>query len=181
MLKPGFDEREAAALPTLLGAAQKAWLLDALSSSDATWKILGSDVQLSRMLVDLRSFELLPEGRFKNLFYFSVDQWDGYRSERAELLRTIAGVDNVVAIAGDIHAFHGYRRPTRTSTTRVCRRSPSSTFCAGIKLVRQCRRSRNPPSTATPRASAAQPRCAGAAVRRDPHPGEPCSTATRRA
>lgn len=105
VLKPGFDEREAAALPTLLGAAQKAWLLDALSSSDATWKILGSDVQLSQMLVDLRGFDLLPE-QFKNLFYFSTDQWDGYRSERAELLRTIAGVDNVVAIAGDIHAFY---------------------------------------------------------------------------
>jgi alkaline phosphatase D len=105
VLKPGFDEREAAVLPTLLGATQKAWLQDALSSSDATWKILGSDVQLSQMLVDLRGFELLPE-QFKNLFYFSTDQWDGYRSERAELLRTIAGLDNVVAIAGDIHAFY---------------------------------------------------------------------------
>ena len=105
VLKPGFDEREAAALPTLLGAEQKAWLLSSLESSGATWKILGSDVQLSQMLVDLRSFELLPE-QFKNLFYFSVDQWDGYRSERAEVLRTIGGLDNVVAIAGDIHAFY---------------------------------------------------------------------------
>lgn len=105
VLKPAFDEREAAALPTLLGAEQKAWLLSALSSSDATWKILGSDVQLSQMVIDLRSFELLPE-QYRNLFYFSVDQWDGYRSERAELLRTIAGLDDVVAIAGDIHAFY---------------------------------------------------------------------------
>lgn len=105
VLKPGFDEREATATPSLLGAEQKAWLLEALSSSGATWKILGSDVQFSQMLVDLRGFELLPE-QFKNLFYFSVDQWDGYRSERAEVLRTVAGLDNVVAIAGDIHAFY---------------------------------------------------------------------------
>lgn len=105
VLKPGFDAREAAALPTLLGAEQKAWLLSTLSSSQATWKILGSDVQLSQMLLDLRSFDKLPE-QFRNLFYFSVDQWDGYRSERGELLRTIGGLDNVVAIAGDIHAFY---------------------------------------------------------------------------
>lgn len=105
VLKLRFDEREAAATPSLLGAKQKAWLLDALSSSGATWKILGSDVQLSQMLVDLRSFELLPD-QFRNLFYFSVDQWDGYRSERAEILRTVAGLDNVIALAGDIHAFY---------------------------------------------------------------------------
>ena len=105
VLKSGFDEREAAARPTMLGQTQKAWLIEQLTSSDATWKFLGSDVQLSQMLVDLRSFELLPE-QFRNLFYFSVDQWDGYRSERADILRATAGVENLVSLAGDIHAFY---------------------------------------------------------------------------
>lgn len=105
VLKPGFDARETTARPTLLGAAQKEWLLGALVGSDATWKFIGSDVQFSQMLVDLRSFELLPD-QFRNLFYFSVDQWDGYRSERAEILGAAAGVENVVALAGDIHAFY---------------------------------------------------------------------------
>jgi len=105
VLKPGFDAREVTAKPSLLGTAQKEWLLGALLGSDATWKIIGSDVQFSQMLVDLRSFELLPD-QFRNLFYFSVDQWDGYRSERAEILGAAAGVENVVALAGDIHAFY---------------------------------------------------------------------------
>ena len=105
VLKPGFDALETVARPSLLGATQKAWLIDALTGSDATWKFLGSDVQFSQMLVDLRSFELLPE-QFRNLFYFSVDQWDGYRSERADVLRAAGSVENVVALAGDIHAFY---------------------------------------------------------------------------
>lgn len=105
VLKSEFDAREAAARPSLLGATQKAWLLDALRSSDATWKFLASDVQLAQMALDLSPFELLPE-QFRNLFYLSVDQWDGYRSERAELLREASAIDGVVALAGDIHAFY---------------------------------------------------------------------------
>lgn len=105
VLKSGFDEREAAARPTLLGAAQKDWLLGGVAASDATWKILGSGVQLSQMAVDLSSFELLP-AQFKAKFYFSCDQWDGYRSERADLLRRLAPGGNLVSIAGDIHAFY---------------------------------------------------------------------------
>src|SRR6185436_6588887 len=105
VLKSGFDEREAPARPTLLGLEQKTWLIDGLTESDATWKFLGSDVQLAQMAIDLSRFEQLPE-QFRNRFYFSTDQWDGYRSERAEILEAVADVDNVIALAGDIHAFY---------------------------------------------------------------------------
>jgi alkaline phosphatase D len=105
VLKSGFDAREAAARPTLLGAEQKAWLIDGLTDSDASWKFFGSDVQLAQMAIDLSGFEQLPD-QFRNQFYFSVDQWDGYRSERAEILRAASEAGNVVALAGDIHAFY---------------------------------------------------------------------------
>lgn len=105
VLKSGFDEREAAARPSLLGAEQKEWLVGGVAGSDATWKVLGSGVQFSQMAVDLSGFELLP-AQFKAKFYFSCDQWDGYRSERAEILRRLGSVGNLVSIAGDIHAFY---------------------------------------------------------------------------
>lgn len=105
VLKSAFDEREAAARPTLLGADQREWLVGGVTGSDATWKILGSGVQFSQMAVDLSGFELLP-AQFRDKFYFSCDQWDGYRSERAAILGRLRGVENLVAIAGDIHAFY---------------------------------------------------------------------------
>ncbi len=107
VLKPGFDVKEAASRPTLLGAAQRAWLIEGLTTTTATWKVWGTATQLSQMALDLSGFMELPE-MFRKQFYFSVDQWDGYRSERAEILGACAAasVTNLVAVAGDIHAFY---------------------------------------------------------------------------
>lgn len=105
VLKPGFDAREAEARPTMLGTEQREWLVGSVSGSDATWKVLGNGVQFAQMAVDLSGFELLP-AQFRDRFYFSCDQWDGYRSERAAILSRLRGVENLVSIAGDIHAFY---------------------------------------------------------------------------
>jgi len=105
--KPGFDPLEAASGVSMLGETQKAWLLDTLKASDATWKVWGSEVQTAQMSVDLSSFEMLPD-MYRDLFYLNTDQWDGYRSERAEVFTELqsAGVENLVTIVGDIHAFY---------------------------------------------------------------------------
>lgn len=103
-LKSGFDEIEADVAPTMLGAAQKQWLIDGMRSSTATWKIWGNQVQLWQMALDLSGFPALPE-QYRDLFYFTLDQWDGYRSERREILTALADVRNIVAVTGDIHAF----------------------------------------------------------------------------
>jgi alkaline phosphatase D len=105
LLKPGFDPIEAAARPTMLGAAQKAWLVDSMKASDATWKVWGSEVQLAQMVTDLSPFEDVPEA-FRDRFYITVDQWDGYRSERAEILSALESVENLVVIVGDVHASY---------------------------------------------------------------------------
>jgi alkaline phosphatase D len=105
LLKSGFDPIEAAAAPTMLGAEQKAWLIEGLTGSTATWKFWASEVQTAQQLVDLSELESLPES-FRNTFYLSVDQWDGYRTERAEILTATAAVENMVILAGDIHAFY---------------------------------------------------------------------------
>jgi alkaline phosphatase D len=105
VLKSGFDPREAAAKPTMLGAEQKAWFLESVKGSKSTWKLWANEVQLWQMILDLSSFETLPE-EFRGKFYYTCDQWDGYRSERAESLGALAGVGNLVACTGDIHGFY---------------------------------------------------------------------------
>lgn len=52
------------------------------------------------------SFVSLVSPFFKK-FMLNADQWDGYRRERTELLNHLLsnGIQNVVAVTGDIHAF----------------------------------------------------------------------------
>jgi len=86
---------------TILGADQKAWLLDRLENSTAQWKILGNQVIFSPLayqgLVDL--VESLAVG-------LVADIWEGYPAERQEIFDFISenDVDNVVILTGDIHA-----------------------------------------------------------------------------
>ncbi|HEY6562260.1 MAG TPA: alkaline phosphatase D family protein [Polyangiaceae bacterium] len=103
----GFDPIEAAAKPTMLGADQKQWIIDGLTQSNATWKIWGSETQLSQMVADLSDPELGVADFLRQKFYLSTDQWDGYRSERAEILSAVANVENLLVVTGDIHAFYG--------------------------------------------------------------------------
>lgn len=105
LLKAGFDPKERLVTPTLLGETQKGWLIDQVTASDATWKVWGTEVQLSQMTVDLSPFESLPES-YRGKFYFSVDQWDGYRSERAQVLTALQNIPGFVSICGDIHAAY---------------------------------------------------------------------------
>ncbi|MEZ4221364.1 MAG: alkaline phosphatase D family protein [Polyangiaceae bacterium] len=102
--KSGFDGIEAYVKPTMLGAEQKQWLLDTVKGSDATWKIWGNETQLLEMLIDLSPFPV--PSLFQGIYYFTVDQWDGFRTERMEVLKALEGVKNLVAITGDIHAFY---------------------------------------------------------------------------
>lgn len=103
LLKTGFDPKEAAAAPTMMGEDQKGWFIDQMTASDATWKVWGTEVQLAQMTIDLSPFEMLPED-FRGNFYFSVDQWDGYRTERTQLLTALQNIPGFVSICGDIHA-----------------------------------------------------------------------------
>jgi alkaline phosphatase D len=102
--KSGFDGIEAYVKPTMLGAEQKQWLLDAMKSSSASWKIWGNETQLLEMRLDLTPFPVPT--LFQGIYYFTVDQWDGFRTERGEVLTALKDVKNLVAITGDIHAFY---------------------------------------------------------------------------
>jgi alkaline phosphatase D len=105
LLKSGFDVKEAAAKPTMLGEVQKKWFIEAVKRSQTTWKVWGNEVCLWQNTIDLSGFPTVPPP-FNDLFYLSVDQWDGFRSERAEIFTALTGVSNLVAVTGDVHAFY---------------------------------------------------------------------------
>ena len=105
VIKDAFDEREAIAKPTMLGAAQLDWAVETINASTATWKVLASPLVMAQMVLDLSGYEQLPE-MFRQRFYFKTDQWDGFRSERRALLEACAGVDNLVVLSGDLHGSY---------------------------------------------------------------------------
>ncbi len=75
---------------TLLGPEQMEWLINGLSSSEASYKILGNQVMMAPLL--------LLGGPLNN------DQWDGYSHEQSVLRDFLeAQTDNFVVITGDIH------------------------------------------------------------------------------
>jgi alkaline phosphatase D len=93
---------------TMLGDAQRTWLLDGVASSTAHWKILGSQLTFA----PLRS-ALLPDvtatagdGPQRNAGrYLNVVGWDGYQAERRQILDRLHEdeVDGVLVVSGDSH------------------------------------------------------------------------------
>ncbi|HEY1333264.1 MAG TPA: alkaline phosphatase D family protein [Myxococcaceae bacterium] len=84
------------------GNEQESFVLDKLTKSTATHKALVSSVSLVSMQLNLTGIPGVP-AQFARAFYFDVDQWDGFPNKRAELLGKLAGVQNLVALSGDIH------------------------------------------------------------------------------
>jgi alkaline phosphatase D len=77
---------------TMLGAAQKGWLLDGLLDSPARWNLVASQIMMAET-------DILA-GPGKQWFY---DAWDGYQAERNELLTVFRNVRNPVVLSGDRH------------------------------------------------------------------------------
>lgn len=79
---------------SMLGNTQKAWLLNALSSSAATWKVIGSALTMADVFVVLSAQQNT-----------GLDAWEGYQAKRRELLLHIRnnGIRDVVVVSGDAH------------------------------------------------------------------------------
>lgn len=78
---------------TLLGLNQKSWLINGLDNSSAIWQFIGQQVMFAPFNATAAPV--------------NMDQWDGYVSERQEVVAAIQdvskGIDNVVVLTGDIH------------------------------------------------------------------------------
>src|SRR5262249_47213570 len=83
---------------TMFGAAQERWLHDGLASSPARWNLLAQQTLIA-------PFESRTADGGYDVW---TDGWDGYPGPRSRLLRHVeaAGVRNVVALGGDMHAFY---------------------------------------------------------------------------
>ncbi|MCW1922529.1 alkaline phosphatase D family protein [Luteolibacter arcticus] len=80
---------------TMLGHAQRDWLLGELGGSRATWNVLAQQVMMARV-------DFQPGGDT----LCSMDQWPGYEAERQALLKAFQQlkVANPVVLTGDIHS-----------------------------------------------------------------------------
>lgn len=85
---------------TLLGPAQKEWLKQTLTVSNATWKLLATSVPFLPMRVDMDAID--PKAA---TLVLTADAWDGFPTERRELMTYLRerGVGNVVSLSGDHH------------------------------------------------------------------------------
>ena len=94
----------------MLGKVQKAWFLQQLGNSTATWKLWGNSVGATDVRADLHN---LPESggpKWPGAGYgvFAHDDWGGYRFERAQILDHIRDkeITGFVSLAGDRHSFY---------------------------------------------------------------------------
>lgn len=87
-----------AADQSMLGEKQKAWFVNGVTQSTATWKVWGNEVCLGQLKLGVDP---------NNLTFATIDGWDGYEGERKRILQTIrdAGVRNFVAVTGDLHSY----------------------------------------------------------------------------
>ena len=88
---------------TLLGDKQKQWWKDVMASSSTTWRVWGNPVPLLRIQLDGSQVDLIG-----NQLLLSPDAWDGYNTERKELMSFLKqrNIRNVVSLSGDHHAFY---------------------------------------------------------------------------
>jgi alkaline phosphatase D len=90
-------DEELAASPdqTMLGVAQRDWLLDSVESSTAIWDVLAQQVFMfgGNAVVDADPPVVV------------VDTWDGYAGEREAVLTALSSAaDNLVVLSGDFHS-----------------------------------------------------------------------------
>ena len=108
---------------SILGAAQRDWLLDGLGAAKAdgvVWNLLGQQVMMAPLRwVDLDDPLLGDSPRHAGI-YFNVDQWDGYPEERDR-------AHGLPARRGD----RATRRCSPVTSTRSGRRRSTPTWSAG--------------------------------------------------
>jgi len=79
----------------MLGPIQLNWLKNQLSDTTVQWRIVGSQVMIAPLTINLLLTKNILNG----------DQWDGYPAERKRVLDHIAvnNIKDVVFLSGDIH------------------------------------------------------------------------------
>ena len=99
-----FDPALSAPDRTMLGAEQRTWLLDNLSSSNANWKLIANQVLFSELNLWFGApFLGLTAPQLEASL---LDSWDGYPAERSQILDWLnsSPVENLLFFTGDTHS-----------------------------------------------------------------------------
>jgi alkaline phosphatase D len=80
---------------TMMGDKQEAWLMDQLTSSSATWNVIGQQTMLAQLHGTIAPPTVLA----------NMDDWDGYVPARTRFLTKLrdAKIRNPVVLSGDFH------------------------------------------------------------------------------
>ncbi len=83
---------------TLLGSKQHNWLVEGLTQSKATWKLMGNQTFFGRLSLTFLGAQITP---------LNVDAWDGFNAERRALTGALreANVRNYLVVTGDLHTY----------------------------------------------------------------------------
>jgi alkaline phosphatase D len=111
---------------TLLGVAQRRWLFDGLIEGTARWDVLAQQTMFAPV-----SFSPDLGNPLVNL-----DQWDGYRRERASVLKMLAVEPrNPVVVTGDIHSSWAHDLEAETSDRSGTRVETVATEFVGTSIT----------------------------------------------
>jgi phosphodiesterase/alkaline phosphatase D-like protein len=150
---------------SMLGAAQRDWLLSELDSSAADWRLLASPSVMLRSWVE-EPDELLKTALVK-LKLIDEDgegpdeEWDGYPAERQALLERLSGLEDVIVLSADIHV--SVASELSLGGENVAWSSPLPASRRRTSTLRRLRRGPRPS-----RGMVADGASAGAVCRRDP-------------
>jgi alkaline phosphatase D len=94
---------------TMLGKEQLEWLENQLSSSKATWKIIGNQVMFADVELGV-AFPNMPR---------NLDSWDGYPAEKQKLKDFIltSKIKDIIFLTGDTHASWAIEVATEVKKT----------------------------------------------------------------
>jgi len=129
---PVFNPRYNSPPGSMLGARQKQWWKDILLRSDSTWKFWGNSVPLMRFLADLSTLGSgLPD------VVISSDCWDGYPSERNELMQFLKtnNINNVISLSGDLHGHFAGTVMDNHDNGDLATASMTELVCGGISSI----------------------------------------------
>lgn len=85
------------------GDTQLGWIQQVMTTSPATWIIYASSVSLTPMLLDLRGIDGIPEA-YQQVLYLNLDQMDGFKNFKEQVLLPMLRSRPTFVISGDIHA-----------------------------------------------------------------------------
>jgi len=123
----------------LLGDEQRAWFTSTLASSTRRWKVWANEYTLMRRAIDLTPVDFAPAA-YRQRLLLSAEDWDGAPNERNALLTELKGVDNVIVLTGDLHAFlvgtpYADGDPDARVVELVAGSVTSTTLLTGVKAV----------------------------------------------